>query len=323
MIVPYALRLLCLCLASFFLIHLALSVFATALAPWAMRRAELIGQRQSARLAAMLLLAVHLFPAVLAFATVAALCLPSFLSFESERGAEAASVPFLAAAAFGASIWALSLTRGVRAVIHSHRCVSRRSAVLEGESETVWLWEGAAPLIGLAGVLRPRVVVSRSVACVLEADQLAVALRHERAHRASGDNLKRLLLLIAPDALPFVSLFRPLDRAWARFAEWAADDLAVAHDAHSSIALAEALVRVARLGIAPRTSPLMSAFVPPGEDISIRVDRLLSGASSAGGRSRTLGSALFASLAAVPFAIVAVAPGSLSAVHQLLERLMH
>ena len=35
------------------------------------------------------------------------------------------------------------------------------------------------------------------------------------------------------------------------------------------------------------------------------------------------GSALFASLAAVPFAIVAVAPGSLSAVHQLLERLMH
>lgn len=323
MIVPYELRLLCLCLASFFLIHLALSLFASALAPWAMRRTELIGQRQPARSAAMLLLAVRLSPVVLALATVAALCLPSFLSFESERGAEAAGIPFLAAAALGASIWAISLTRGIRAVVHSHRCVSGRSAVVEGESEAVWLWEGAAPLIGLAGVLRPRLVVSRSVVRTLEADQLAAALRHERAHRASGDNLKRLLLLLAPDALPFVPMFRPVDRAWARFAEWAADDLAVARDAHSSIALAEALVRVARLGIAPRTSPLMSAFVPPGEDISIRVDRLLNGASYAGGHSRIFGSALFASLLAVPFAIVAVAPGSLSVVHQLLERLMH
>jgi Zn-dependent protease with chaperone function len=323
LIVPYELRLLCLCLASFFLIHLALSVFASALAPWAMRRAELIGERQPARSAAMLLLAVRLFPAVLTLATVAALCLPSFLSFERERGAEAAGIPFLAAAALGASIWTISLMRGVRAVIHSHRCVSRRSAVVESESETFWLWEGAAPVIGLAGVLRPRVVVSRSVVSALEGEQLAAALRHERAHRASGDNLKRLLLLLAPDALPCVSLFRPVDLAWARFAEWAADDRAVAEDVDRSIALAEALVRVARLGIAPRTSPLMSAFVPPGEDISTRVDRLLNGASYAGGHSRFFGSALFASLFAVPFAIVAVAPGSLSAVHQLLERLMH
>ena len=322
MIVPYVLRLLCLCLGSFFLIHLALSVFANALAPWAVRRAERIAERRPARSAAMLL-ALRLFPAGLALATVAALCVPSFLSFESERGAEAAGIPFLAAAALGASIWAISLTRSLRALVRSHRHVPRHSAILEGESERVWLWEGAAPLIGLAGVLRPRVVVSPSVASALDADQLAAALRHERAHRSSGDNLKRLLLLLTPDALPCVSLFRPVDLAWARFAEWAADDWAVAQDAQSSIALAEALVRVARLGIAPKTSPLMSAFVPAGEDISTRVDRLLSGVSCAGGHSRIFGSALFAGLFAVPFAIAAVAPGSLSAVHQLLERLMH
>jgi bla regulator protein blaR1 len=322
MIVPYVLRLLCLCLGSFFLIHLALSVFANALAPWAMRRAEHIGQRQPVRSAAMLLLALRLFPAVVSVAAVAALCVPSFLSFESERGSEAAGLPFLATAALGASIWALSLTRSVRALVRSHRHVPRASAIVFGESEEVWLWEGPAPFIGLAGLLRPRVVVSRSVASALEGDQLAAALKHERAHRASADNLKRLLLLLAPEALPGVSLFRPLDRAWARLAEWAADDWAAA-DASSSIALAEALVRVARLGAAPRTSPLVSAFVPPGEDISTRVNRLLNGASYASGHSQILGSALFASLFAVPFAVVAVAPGSLSAVHQLLERLMH
>jgi hypothetical protein len=321
-IVPYELRLLCLCLGSYFLIHLALSVFARALAPLAMRRAERIGEREPAS-AAMLLLALRLLPAVLSFATVAALCLPSFLSFESERGSEAAGIPFLMAAALGASILVVSLTRSLLALVRSHRCLPRHSAVVEGESEAIWLWEGAAPLIGLAGVLRPRLVVSRSVACALEADQLAAALRHERAHRASADNLKRLLLLLAPQALPGVSLFRPVDRAWARFTEWAADDCAVARDPRSSIALAEALVRVARLGLAPRTSPLVSAFVPPGEDISTRVDRLLNGASYSAGRSRIFGSALFASLFAVPFAIAAFAPGSLSAVHQLLERLMH
>lgn len=323
MIVPYELRLLCLCLGSFFLIHLALSVFANVLAPGAMRRAERIAERQPARTAAMMLLALRLFPAVLSLAAVAALCVPSFLSFESERGAEAAGIPFLVAAALGASIWAMSLTRSFRALVRSHRHVPRRSTILEGESEKVWLWEGATPLIGLAGVLRPRVVVSPSVASALDAEQLAAALRHERAHRASGDNLKRLLLLLAPDALPFVSLFRPVDLAWARFAEWAADDLAVAQDTNSCIALAEALVRVARLGMAPRTSPLMSAFVPAGEDITIRVDRLLNGVSCPGGQSRILGAVLFASLFAAPFAIVALAPGSLSAVHQLLERLMH
>ncbi|MGA7240833.1 MAG: hypothetical protein WBY44_34440 [Bryobacteraceae bacterium] len=323
MIVPYELRLLCLCLASFFLIHLALSVFANALAPWAIRRAERGAQGKAARPAAVMLLTLRLFPAVLSLAAVAALCVPSFLSFESERGAEAAGMAFLVAAALGASVWAISLTRSLRALVRSHRHVPRRSAIVEGESETVWLWEGAAPLIGLAGVLRPRVVVSPSVASVLDADQLAAALRHERAHRASGDNLKRLLLLLAPDALPCVSLFRPVDLAWARFAEWAADDWAVTQDAHSSIALAEALVRVARLGIAARTSPLMSAFVPPGEDITTRVDRLLDGVSYDGGNSRILGAPLFAALVAIPFAIVALAPGSLSAVHQLLERLMH
>jgi len=320
-IVPYVLRLACLCLGSFFLIHLALSLFASALAPWAMRCAERIAMRQPARSAATLLFAMRLFPAVISLAAVAALCVPSFLSFEKPRGAEAAGIPFLVTAAVGASIWTISLMRSLSALVRSHRFVPRLSAILGRESEKVWLLEGVGPLIGLAGVLRPRIVVSRSVATALEGDQLAAALRHERAHRASADNLKRLLLLLAPDALPGVSLFRRVDCAWARLAEWAADDWAAA-DAGSSLALAEALVRVARLGAAPRTSPLVSAFVPPGEDISTRVNRLLNGASGAKG-SPILGSALFASLFAFPFAVVAVAPRSLSAVHQLLERLMH
>jgi Zn-dependent protease with chaperone function len=271
----------------------------------------------------MLLLALRLLPAALSMAIVASLCLPSFVSFESERGSELAGIPFLAAAFLGASIWAISIGRCVRAVIRSRRWASLSPAMLPGESEAVWMCDGATAFIGLAGVLQPRVVLSRSVAGALDRDQLAAALRHERAHRAFADNFKRLLLLLTPEALPGVSLFCAVDRAWARFAEWAADDWAVGKDAQSSISLAEALVRVARLGSAPRTSPLVSAFVPAGEDISVRVDRLLNGPSQAVVQPGILGRGLFAGLVAAPFATALAAPGALSAIHGLLERMMH
>jgi Zn-dependent protease with chaperone function len=322
-ILPYALRLLCVCLASFFLVHLVLAALARALAPWALWRAERIGASHPARSAALLLLAVRLFPAVVALATVAALCVPSFLSFEREHGSEAIGIPFLALAALGACAWAISLARSVRALIRSHRCLPLRTAMLADESEAVWLLDGPAPFVGLTGVLRPRIVATRSVTRALDSDQLAAALRHERAHRESADNLKRLLFLLAPEALPGVAWFRAVDRAWARFAEWAADDWAVAQDADCSVSLAEALVRVARLGAAPQASPLVSPFVPAGDDISSRVDRLLNRRTPASARFPMAGRAIFAALAALPFVAAAADPGSLRTIHELLERLMH
>jgi beta-lactamase regulating signal transducer with metallopeptidase domain len=253
---------------------------------------------------------------------VGALSIPSYLSFENERGSEAAGIPFLAVAALGASIWALSLARACRALARSHRCLPREAKTMEGEGQPVLLLEGSAPLLGLAGVLRPRVVISRKVAVALDAEQLSAAIRHEWAHCASRDNLKRLLLLVAPEPLPGFALFQPVDRAWARFAEWAADDRAVGRDPRGCVSLAEALVRVARLGSAPKASPLVSPFVPEGEDISLRVERLLN-PRVAPSRRRISGRVLFAGLAGAPFAAAAIVPGALGGVHQLLEQLMH
>ncbi len=319
MILPYALRLLSVCLASFFLIHLAVSALARGFASWALRRAE----NMPARSAAALLLGVRLFPVLFAVGSVVALCLPSFLSFENEKGSEEAGLPFVIAAALGASVWITSLVRALRAGIRSRRCMERCSSQLPGASDAVWLWEGSAPMVGLAGVLRPRVIVSRSVAQALDADQMAAAIRHERAHRDSSDNFKRLLLLLAPETFPGLSLFRNVDRAWARFSEWAADDSAVAEDPRLSLPLAEALVRVARLGVAPQPSPLMSAFVPAGDDISRRVERLLDGSAPAPASPRIVGPRMAAAFVAAPLLAALNVPGVLSGVHGLLERLMH
>jgi len=88
-----------------------------------------------------------------------------------------------------------------------------------------------------------------------------------------SDNLKRLLVLLAPGMLPFASGFRNLERAWAKISEWAADDLAAAGKTRRSLSLAAALVHVARLG---STAPaLATSLMAEGADLSERVDRLL------------------------------------------------
>jgi len=315
MILPYTLRLVCLCLASFFLVHAALAVAARCLAPAALRFAE----RLRAQSAARLLLALRLFPAAVALAAVAGLCVPSYLSLEQEDGAEFVGFKCLAAALLGAAIWTISWARSLRAAIRSHRYVRqcRRAG-------SVWIADGTAPFLGIAGIVRPKLIVSRSVADALDRDQLAAAIRHERAHQSSADNLKRLLLLLAPDALPFLRGFAAVERAWLRFTEWAADDRAVSQDAACSLSLAEALVRVARLGAAAQASPLMSHFVAASIDISVRVERLLSPAIEAAARKPGRRIALSGALIAFAAAVLAIVqPATLPSVHGLLERWMH
>src|SRR5207245_1096054 len=91
--------------------------------------------------------------------------------------------------------------------------------------------------------------------------------------------LKHLAMLLAPEALPFFRGFGALERGWARFTEWAADDRAVAGDSRRSLSLAAALVRVTRIGGITHPTPLVAPIVSPlmadSNDLSKRVERLL------------------------------------------------
>ena len=319
MILPYALRLVCLCLASFFLVHAVLAAAARCLAPAALRFAE----RLRAHSAARLLLALRLFPSAIALVAVAGLCVPSYLSLEQEGGAEFVGFTCLGAALFGAAVWTISWARTLRAARNSHLYVRQCK-----RAGPVWIADGTAPFLGIAGILRPKLILSRSVADALDNDQLAAAIRHERAHQNSADNLKRLLLLLAPDAVPFVRGFASVEHAWLRFSEWAADDSAVGKDAACSLSLAEALVRVARLGTAAQASVLMSHFVAASVDISVRVERLLSPAIETEVRKPRRLIALSGAIGGTLLTLLAIVlpmtqPAALRSVHGLLERLMH
>jgi Zn-dependent protease with chaperone function len=325
MMASYLVRLFCLCLAVFFLIH-SVAGLAVALGGAAAIRAA---QRMRPRLAERFLLMLRLLPAALALFVVAGICVPSYLWLEPEISAEEVGAGCLTAALLAAALCTISTARGVRAMVRSARHARTcqrlaRCSILAGSSHPVWILDAPAPLFALVGVFRSRVAISNPVMSMLPAGPLAAALRHEEAHRISRDNLKRLLLALAPDMLPGFHGFGAIERNWARFTEWAADDEAVGGDAHLSLYLAAALVHIARLGGAPAPSPLATSFLADTRELSARVDRLLSPAPAAPARTRsstvTLAGVV---LAGVGCAAIILNPATLESAHRIIERLIH
>jgi len=305
----YLVRLATLSLACFFVLNVVFGAVLACTSGLAIRLAA----RLRARSAARLLFALRISPATLGLGMVATLCVPSYLWLEPETQEEIGML--CAAAAIAAVIlWIHSFARSARAVVESHLYL--RSCRKIGEPRRL---AGEAALVVpsrrttvLAGLFRPIVVVSQDVLDALPEEQLAAAVRHERSHAASRDNWKRLAILLAPGVFPF----RQLEQAWWKFSEWAADDLAVAGDRRRSLALADALVRVARMGVAHQPSAVTTSLL--GADFSARIDRLLNGepVRQAYRWQPIAGVAL-------ALAVALLRPSMLDLVHRALERLIH
>ena len=322
---PYFLRLLCLCFASFFLLNAGFGLTA-----WIFSKLSnglTAAMKPSA--AARLLLALRLLPAALAVSAVAALCIPSYLWLEPEGAGERVGFACALLGLLGLASWVGSLGRAGRALVASgrfHRRCGRETKEIRvaGRKFCAQVVEDEAPLLAMAGLVRPRLIVSRGVLNALSAEELDAALRHENAHVVSRDNFKRLLVLLAPDALPFVRGWRALERSWAKLAEWAADDEATGGDARRALSLAGALVRVARMGTGPRLSFLHTSLVAGDRDFSTRVQRLLRAEAPVGHgeRGARLLSRCTFGLVAASLAGLLAWPGTLQSVHRLLELLL-
>jgi Zn-dependent protease with chaperone function len=318
---------LCISLATFFLVHLALGMGVSLIAVPAAR----LGERIRPHLAARAMLMLRLLPAAGAAFTVVAVCLPSYLWLEPEAPTERVGFGCLATALLGTAMWAVSIARGVRAAAGSRRfllsCVRSGSPAWEG----AWIVDDAAPLLAVGGIVRPRLVISRGVVSALSAEQLAAALRHERAHWTARDNLKRLCVLFTPGVLPFAGSSQALERGWRQFAEWAADDRAVGGSARGAVALAGALVRVARLAAdAPQSSQPSPIFLPllgDNDRLAARVDRLLRPVPPSPASERPAGRRPILALSAIllmagTLAAAILQPAALYSVHVALEHLV-
>ncbi len=322
----YSMRLLCLCWAAFFVVHITLAVAARMGAGTAIRLAEHMKPRSASRF----LFALRLAPLGLTLFAVLAFCIPSYLWLEPEASGERVGFVCLLAALLGIALWIPALLRVIGAVRGTARYLDRcerhsRKINVPGNASPALLLADKAPVLAVAGVFRPKLIISRRVMQGLSSEQREAALRHERAHCAAGDNFKRFLILLAPDVLPFVRTFRGMESAWSKFIEWAADDQAVEGDPQRALSLASALVRVAKMGSTPRPGYLSCSLVGGDQELSDRVDRLLRPQPKPGKPVRELVSLLTGAgaLIASAMAIMMLWPDSLSLVHQALERLVH
>ncbi len=162
MILSYDLRLLCLCLASFFLVHLAAGLILRAATPGALGLAG----RMRPRVAALCLLTLRLFPLISGLFAVVALCLPSYFWLEPGATSEHVGIACLTAAILGLACCGVAAARALRAIIRSLRYVQHckragREAQVRGEISPVWITEETGPALALVGIVRSRIVIRR------------------------------------------------------------------------------------------------------------------------------------------------------------------
>lgn len=265
-------------------------------------------------------LSVRLLPAMGSATIVLTVVLPAFLLYEPRHAHDQPGPLLVIAAVFALLVLGDGLRRGFRA-LRATRALLRTSQPLSAHSEAVntelTVLNIKEPLVAVVGGLRQRIVAARCVTAACDDEEFRQVLAHEAAHMDARDNLKRLLLLTMPDALAWLPTGSALTERWRAAIELEADERASGADPRRRVALASALIKVARLSLASGRPPRVASRVSTQlSGLDQRVRRLLapSPAMRRGfpGR-RLLTCALLVPLLAVPL---------YASVHRLIEVLV-
>src|SRR4029434_7793108 len=147
---------------------------------------------------ALLLARLRLLPAASALvASVAATT--AFLVFESRKPHESISWSMIGLAICGALLLGMSLWRSYRLAIATRRTTRAWFAhaqpiALDGIDAPALAVEAGFPIVAVVGLLRPRLIIARSVIGSCTPDELRAVLAHEQGHLNRHDNLRRLAL---------------------------------------------------------------------------------------------------------------------------------
>jgi Zn-dependent protease with chaperone function len=144
------------------------------------------------------------------------------------------------------------------------------------EGQTVYFINIPEPIVAVVGGWRPRIIAAKHVFGACTPEEFRQVMAHEAAHVSTQDNLKLLLLVASPDALAWLPCAAALAARWREAAEIEADERATGSDPRKRVALASALIKVARLSTgADRPLPALSMPIAL-DDVEGRVRRLLS-----------------------------------------------
>ena len=289
------------------------------------------GRRRRPGTTANLIFIVRTLPFLLGVVAALGLALPAYLEFEPSHTTEMPGLPLLLFAALGVVIVAIAVARCWRILrttrtmqikwLRQVECVS-----LYCDRIPVYCLESSRSLLAVAGMLHPRIFMSKDVVGALNAPELEAALAHELSHVRAGDNLKQFILKVtrAPRWLGFAS---GLDSAWVSTSELAADEGAIGGGA-SALDLSSALIKVGRLSRQGGPSPEMAAshlVDGCGAATQARAARLRELLQNdcpehvlQGGESPAYASIVFATLLLIYLVLLT----SLPAIHDLLEFLV-
>jgi hypothetical protein len=239
--------------------------------PWILARGRSWAPAQRADA----LLVWRLLPAAVAVWVAGLLVAPTFLRHEEPGSTESVPAWMALLAALAVLTLVVRTAAGLRAVAatraHLRRTVPCGALVRATADGIVESPSGTAMV---AGLLRPRILVSRALASSLTSQEFEAVLAHERAHIGARDNLKRLAMVAAPDWLGWTQRARGIERAWAQATELAADDAVAARGPRAAIDLAAALVKAARLRASIPVRLELSSGMFDGDEIATRVTRL-------------------------------------------------
>ena len=264
-------------------------------------------------------LSVRLLPAIGSAALVLTVVLPAFLIYEPRHAHDRPGALLVVSALFTLLVLGDGVRRGLRAW-RATRALLRGSQPLvtrpASSGTEVTVINVKEPLVGVVGSWRQRIVAARSVAAACDHEEFRQVLAHEAAHMDARDNLKLLMLLTMPDALAWLTTGRALTAHWRAATELEADERASGADPRNRIALASALIKVARLSLASGRPRAASRASTQLSGLEHRVRRLLAPSPAMrGGLSgrRLLTCALLLPLLAVPL---------YASVHRLIEVLV-
>jgi Zn-dependent protease with chaperone function len=270
--VSFELRLLVVSLGAF----AGSGLVGAALVPWLWRR--IAATTPADRAAA--LLRLRLFPAALAL-TGASFAAASYLLFEPRANHENTGITLLMLAVLatvlglGAIVRTGQLSRATRNACRGWLRTAE-PVIVPGTGIPTLAVDTEFPIVAVVGVLRPRLIVARSVLAACTPEELATIAAHEQAHVTARDNLRRAMFLLAPDIVGWLPLSGRLLAEWREATEEAADDAAAASSPDRRLVLAQALIKVARLAPAGwRPTALPASALYDGESIARRVRRLL------------------------------------------------
>ena len=304
------LRTIVLALAWFACINAIVSLIAASVA-YALRH-------RAATERAWIFLSIRLSPTALSLFFVGAMFLPAQWALEPRDAVETTGFALNAMATAGAALLLRSAWRAMAVARASHWVRAGSRPYRLGTPNTYVV--DALPGVSLAGIVRPRILIGRSVKSLLSRAELEVAVAHELAHRDAFDNLARWCMFCAPDFLVGSSVASRLEHDWHVAAESRADARAIRGDHRRAVHLASALIKVARLSAlrGGRISVPAWSTLNDSELLEWRVHRLLSGSLPETDAIPRLG--LIATILAV--SVLIAAPVLALPVHRLTEALI-